>query len=238
MVREYREKALARRLHRDGARLEQYTKKQQLIPVGDAVAVQNQAGRFPKKWDKTGVVVENMDHDKVLVRMDGSRRLTTRNRRFVKKILSSPDMPDQELPDVAPNTSHRTTSDPVMRADEDDISTAMANEDTSDNTSGLGGMQQDTAQWKADTGGEMSGYGAHGIDNVLHDDEGLNVQLPSPVSSGSDIPSVDRPKRVRRPNVKYGSEEYDLSAVSANKKNLILSGLYVKRGRPMDRGRC
>ena len=52
------------------------------------------------------------------------------------------------------------------------------------------------------------------------------------------MPSVGRPKRIRRPNVKYGSEEYDLSAVSANKKNLILSGLYVKRGRPMDRGRC
>ena len=54
MVREYRERALARRLDRDGARLEQYTKKQPVIPVGGAVAVQNQAGRFPKKWDKTG----------------------------------------------------------------------------------------------------------------------------------------------------------------------------------------
>ena len=70
MVREYRERALARRLDRDGARLEKYTKKQKVIPVGGAVAVQNQTGRFPKKWDKTGVVMENMDHDKVLVRMD------------------------------------------------------------------------------------------------------------------------------------------------------------------------
>ena len=81
MVREYRERALARRLDRDGAKLEQYTKKQKVIPIGGAVAVQNQTGRFPNKWDKTGVVMENMDHDKVLVRMDGSRRLTTRIRR-------------------------------------------------------------------------------------------------------------------------------------------------------------
>ena len=69
-----------------------------------------------------------------------------------------------------------------------------------------------------------------------------NIQPPLPVSSaessGSEMPSGGRPKRIRRPNVRYGSEEYDLSAVSANKKNLILSGLYVKRGRPMDRGRC
>merc|ERR1711942_90788 len=95
MVKEYREKALARRLDRDGAILERHTKKLDVVPLGHAVAVQNQKGRFPKKWDKTGVVVENMDHDKVLVRMDGSRRLTTRNRRFVKKIISPQDLPDQ-----------------------------------------------------------------------------------------------------------------------------------------------
>ena len=38
-----------------------------------------------------------MDHDKVLVRMDGSRRRTTRNRRFVKKIISPQDLPDQNV---------------------------------------------------------------------------------------------------------------------------------------------
>ena len=95
MVKEFREQALALRLDRDSAILEKHTKKLDVVPVGHAVAVQNQKGRFPKKWDKTGVIVENMDHDKVLVRMDGSRRLTTRNRRFVKKIISPQDLPDQ-----------------------------------------------------------------------------------------------------------------------------------------------
>merc|ERR1712115_654443 len=97
MVQEYRERALARRLDRDGAILERHTKKLDTVPIGHAVAVQNQKGRFPKKWDKTGVVVDNMDHDKVLVKMDGSRRLTTRNRRFVKKIISPQDLPDQNM---------------------------------------------------------------------------------------------------------------------------------------------
>ena len=54
------------------------------IPVGGAVAVQNETGRFLKKWEKTGVVVEIKDYDLVLIGMDGSRRLTTRNRRFVR----------------------------------------------------------------------------------------------------------------------------------------------------------
>ena len=191
-----------------------------MIPVGNAVAVQNQAEGFPKKWDKTGVVMENMDHDKVLIRMDGSRRLTTRNRRFVKKILSPPDVPDQELPDVPPSPVHRTTSDLELRAAEDDIPLAVANENSSN-----------------DMSGEVSDYGAHGIDNVPLEDMQPPLPVSSAESSGDEIPSGGRPKRIRRPNVKYGSEEYDLSAVSAC-KSLVLSGLYVKKSRPMDRGRC
>ena len=54
--------------------------------------------------------------------------------------------------------------------------------------------------------------------------------------SPSEIPSVGRPKRDRRPNVKYNSEEYDLPSVSASKKRLLLSGLCVKQGRPKTRG--
>ena len=51
-------------------------------------------------------------------------------------------------------------------------------------------------------------------------------------------PTVNRPTRDRKPNVKYNTEEYDLSEVSAYKKNLFISGLYVKQGRQKDRGRC
>ena len=49
-----------------------------MIPVVDSVAVQNQMGWFSKKWDKTGTVVENKDHDiKVLVRLDDSSKIRT-----------------------------------------------------------------------------------------------------------------------------------------------------------------
>ena len=75
-----------------------YTKEQKVIPVGDTVAVQNQTGRFPKKWDKTGNIVENVDYDKALIKYDGSGRLTTRNRRFVKKIVSPPDLQHTAVP--------------------------------------------------------------------------------------------------------------------------------------------
>ena len=231
MVREYREKALKRRLDRDGARLEQYTKKQKLIPIGNAVAVQNQAGRHPKKWDKTGVVVENMDHDKVLVRMDGSRRLTTRNRRFVRKILSPPDLPDRDVP---LQTMPKDVVGQVRDVVEDEAPETVGNEDTPDDRSSLVDMQQSMRQGQQDSGIEMVGHEAH---DVVQDVE-VSMGAPSaPVPSETDMPAVERPKRNRRPNVKYSSEEYDLSAVSAVKKGLCLSGLYVKQCKPRTRGK-
>ena len=167
-----------------------------------------------------------MDHDKVLVRMDGSRRLTTRNRRFVKKILSPPDMPDQDVPH---NPGQRAVSGPVVRAAKDDTPTIVVDADTPDNTGGLVGVQHGTEQCQSDAGGEFVDDGVHGIDSVQYDEGGLDVQPLLPEPSGSEIPSVGRPKRARKPNVKYNSEEYDLSSVSASKKRLLLSGLCVNR---------
>ena len=47
--------------------------------------IQNQTGPHPTKWNKTGVVVEVKQHDQYLVRVDGSNRLTLRNRKFLRK---------------------------------------------------------------------------------------------------------------------------------------------------------
>ena len=52
---------------------------------GDPVMLQNQHGRFPKKWDRSGVVVETKDNDQYVVKVAGSGRLTLRNRRFLRK---------------------------------------------------------------------------------------------------------------------------------------------------------
>ena len=168
-----------------------------------------------------------MDHDKVLVRMDGSRRLTTRNRRFVKQILSPPDLPDLGVPSSP-------VSIPVVDNVDKGLTTQSA--DRSDNTGSLVGMQQSTSQYQSDTGVEMSGDGAPDIDSVQDEEMGQEVQPLLPVPSGGE--TVGRPQRDRRPNVRYRSDEYDLSSVSASNKCLLLSGLYVNQGRPSNRGRC
>ena len=90
--------------------LEGYTKAHKDIPVGSSVVVQNKAGKFPRKWVKTGIVVENMDYDKVLVKLDGSGRLTSRNIKNVKKIVSPPDEPMEVVPVVEKSTDNRDTS--------------------------------------------------------------------------------------------------------------------------------
>ena len=87
LLQEDRERALASRRSTDGTKLARYTKQQPELPHGTQVAVQNQTGRNPTKWDKTGTVIENRPHSQVVIRMDGSRRVTLRNRRYVKQIL-------------------------------------------------------------------------------------------------------------------------------------------------------
>ena len=42
--------------------------------------------KFKTKWDITGVVAEIGDHDQYVIRVDGSGRMTLRNRRFLRKI--------------------------------------------------------------------------------------------------------------------------------------------------------
>ena len=54
-----------------------------LVP-GDKCFIQNQTGNSPKRWDRTGTVVEVKPHDQYIVKVDGSGRLTTRNRRFLR----------------------------------------------------------------------------------------------------------------------------------------------------------
>ena len=57
------------------------------LAVGDRVRVQNQAGTAKTRWSRTGTVIEiNNEFDQYLVRMDGSRRTTARNRQFLRKI--------------------------------------------------------------------------------------------------------------------------------------------------------
>ena len=80
-----REEALRNRHMRDCERLTAHTRILPPLKVGDTVRIQNQTGQFPTKWDKTGIVVEVRQFDQYIIRVDGSGRMTLRNRKFLRQ---------------------------------------------------------------------------------------------------------------------------------------------------------
>ena len=63
----------------------EHTKRLPPLVVGNYVRIQNQTGTHPTQWDKTGIVVEVRQFDQYVVRVDGSGRITVRNRKFLRR---------------------------------------------------------------------------------------------------------------------------------------------------------
>lgn len=85
---ERREQALAHRHLLKHEQLQHGTKPLPPLSVGDHVMIQDQAApKQPGKWTKTGIVVEDQGFDSYLIKVDGSHRVTKRNRRFLRKVI-------------------------------------------------------------------------------------------------------------------------------------------------------
>ena len=70
------------------------------LSVGNRVFVQNHSGPHHNKWDKSGVIVECKNFDQYLVKIDGSGRVTLRNRRFLRH-YTLPSLKQQWTPMVS-----------------------------------------------------------------------------------------------------------------------------------------
>ena len=81
----YREQALAKRHSREHEKWDQHTRSLPQLHVGDHVYIQNLTGNHPKRWERTGVVVEVRQYHQYVVKIDGSGRLTLRNRQHLRK---------------------------------------------------------------------------------------------------------------------------------------------------------
>ena len=118
--------------------LSEYNRTAHQLPplkVGSTVLLQNRRGQ-KYRWDRAGIIVETLSDRKYLIKLHGSGRVVTRNRRFVRasppildeSLLSYPRMvyPDINNPDVSltnnvPNTSisvadnnHSSSSSPAL----------------------------------------------------------------------------------------------------------------------------
>ena len=92
------------------------------LAIGDTVAIQNQAGNNPKKWCNTGIITQILPNRKYTVMVNGSNRVTNRNRKFLRKILpANPTEPTNTPPtsDFLKKSSkdeHATNSGPGLRS--------------------------------------------------------------------------------------------------------------------------
>ena len=217
-VQEDRDRALARRLQVDGSRLERNTRQLKEIPVGTAVSIQNQTGRHPTKWNKTGIVIENQPFNKVLVRVDGSRRVTTRNRRFVRVILpplrQGAVKEDVQLPNHSFGDDDEDGDD--GDTDDDDDQYHHVQQQGRQEPPAVADRQElqmeDVIPQPTPQAQEPPNQGMH---EVLHHDR-LPEALHLPQVEVEDLQPQDaRPRRDTRPPARYPSTDYDLSTLNA-----------------------
>ena len=124
ILAEDREKALVKRNITAIERYDEHTRALPELDIGDRVAVQNQHGPRPNRWEKTGLVVEKGDNRQYIIRMNGSGRCSLRNRRFLRKIkpvcadrpLHTPKLPahQQTLPPTGPPVHPLTPTSPIQ----------------------------------------------------------------------------------------------------------------------------
>ena len=65
-------------------RLSEHTRVLPPLVIGNCVRLQNLVGPHQTKWDRTGIVVEVRQFDQYVVRVDGSGRITLRNRQYLR----------------------------------------------------------------------------------------------------------------------------------------------------------
>ena len=105
-----KEDALRSRLTRTTESLKEQSRPLRPLALGKKVFLQNQQGASPTKWDRLGTVVESLDHDRYRVKVDGSGRLTLRNRRFLRAY--TPATPSIEQRPAAPSSPLRIAVQP------------------------------------------------------------------------------------------------------------------------------
>ena len=115
-----KEAALRTRFTRTSEALNRNIKPLTRLKVGDRCFIQNQTGIDPKKWHRTGLVVEVLEHDQYLIKVDGSGRITRRNRRFLRSFepasmtiehASSPQTTANPAPDELPPPTTQSPGD-------------------------------------------------------------------------------------------------------------------------------
>ena len=84
-VAQKREEAFLKRHYANAEKVERGARVLKELNIGDHVYIQDQYGNSPRKWSKSGVIVESAGYDSFIVKVDGSGKVTRRNRQFLRR---------------------------------------------------------------------------------------------------------------------------------------------------------
>jgi len=128
---ESKEDAIRSRLVKNCERLEAHSRELEPLREGDSVLIQNQtpSSSRSKKWDRQGTIIATGDNDQYLVKVDGSGRLTLRNRRFLRRFETKPcdnlgffrGLPAIDEPSSTPSAQSRKQPATPLADSEDSI---------------------------------------------------------------------------------------------------------------------
>ena len=127
-----KEHALRTRFIKTSEKINNHAKDLARLEIGDRCFIQNQTGPHPKKWDRTGVVMEVNPHDQYVIRVDGSGRLTARNRKYLRKFQTvsmeiQPAPPTIHIRDDIILPTHENYVPPPIHQQSDADSTPQGN---------------------------------------------------------------------------------------------------------------
>ena len=112
-----KENALRLRMARTSESLNAHSRPLRPLSIGEKVFLQNQQGPSPKKWDRSGTIVETQGHDQYRVKVDGSGHLTLQNRRFLCAYTPATPFIHQQPPMNTTNTKETTRDTTAPMAD-------------------------------------------------------------------------------------------------------------------------
>jgi len=113
---EWKDVQKASEIGRQQRKIEKKERSLEELSIGDSVSIQNQVGNNPTKWSNTGVVVEVLPNRQYNVMLDGSRRVSLRNRRFLRRIPATCRSTPPITIDTFTSNQRRPTNPPQVRS--------------------------------------------------------------------------------------------------------------------------
>merc|ERR1711888_269155 len=216
--RDSRELAMKHRLHLGMERWSAQTKGLPALKVGQHVNIQNQRGvcKIAKRWDWTGVVVEDLGYNKYRVRIDGSGRVTDRNRQFLRLFKPATFTYSPGITRTTPEAVSQPLVDDGEFSVDPQVAVPEAPPPLYTPYRALQGMglnqQQADTEVTPDVQTPHVDYSPAPVAEPTPEPE---PHQPTPAVGSEQVPGphgpLRRSVRVRKPNQLYGSDVYDLS---------------------------